>query len=257
MTEQGLRSLVLELASRYIGCKTGDTTERIIIDTYNSYFAGHYPRGYKLQYTDPWCQPFVESIAIMANLIDIFPQECGCGEAVNIARTMGIWHDASYSPLPGDQIMYDWNSKDDGWADHTGFVEVVGDNYAQTIEGNATGGVCARRTVLKSDTQILGYITPDYKSKATPEPAPSEFPWDGIVQTAVNLRTSPKNLGIFNYCNIEAPEGTPIRHVLVKGEKVKVIGEQGNWWQVEIHGRYTWTPFCAKKDGTTDIIVKA
>lgn len=90
--------------------------------------------------------------------------------------------------------------------------------------------------------------------KPTPTPTPTGFPWEGIVQTAVNLRTSPKNLGILNYCNVEAPTGTPIRHILLKGEKVTVIGESGNWWQVQIVGRYTWVPWCAKNDGALDII---
>ena len=87
-----------------------------------------------------------------------------------------------------------------------------------------------------------------------PTPTPTGFPWTGEVQTAVNIRTSPKNLGILNYCNIEAPTGSPIRHVLYKGEKVTVIGESGGWWQLQIVGRYTWTPWCAKKDGTLDIL---
>ena len=105
--------------------------------------------------------------------------------------------------------------------------------------------------VLKS---FIENANPEPQPTPTPTPVPTGFPWLGIVQTAVNLRTSPKNLGVLNYCNIECPAGTPIRHILRKGEEVTVIGESGGWWQVQIIGRYTWTPWCAKKDGTLDII---
>jgi len=108
--------------------------------------------------------------------------------------------------------------------------------------------------------KYFGFVEKQYLVNAsnppapTPVPAPTGFPFMGEVMTAVNLRTSPKNMGIFNYCNIEAPTGTPIRHVLKKGERVTVIGESGKWWQLQIVGKYTWTPWCAKKDGNYDII---
>lgn len=102
--------------------------------------------------------------------------------------------------------------------------------------------------------KYFGFVEKQYIENANPEPKPTGFPWWGVVQTAVNLRTSPRNLGPLNYCNVESPSGSKIRHILVKGEKVMVIGESGNWWQVKIEGRYTWTPWCAKKDGKMDII---
>lgn len=167
MTEQELRKLVLDLAARYLGATTGDDRERQIVDVYNAHTP--LPRNYKVTYTDNWCMTFVSAISEMAELQDIFPIECGCGEAVKIARNMGTWHGNSFTPQPGDIVMYDWNA--DGWADHTGFVEVVAENYITTIEGNATGGVCARRTTIITDKQILGYITPNYASKAKiPQP---------------------------------------------------------------------------------------
>ena len=108
--------------------------------------------------------------------------------------------------------------------------------------------------------KYFGFVEKQYIVNAsnppapTPVPKPTGFPFMGEVMTAVNLRTSPKNLGILNYCNIEAPAGTPIRHTLQKGEQVTVIGENGGWWQLQIVGKYTWTPWCAKKDGNFDII---
>jgi len=173
MTEKELREMTLELASRYLGCKTGDELERQIVDAYNAHTP--LPRNYKVTYTDNWCATFVSAIAIMANLADIFPIECGCGEMVQIARSaaMANWQSKNYTPKPGDVIMFDWNG--DGWADHTGFVEIVGENYITTIEGNATGGVCGRRTTVIGDKSILGFIAPDYASKAVvPKPQPTD-----------------------------------------------------------------------------------
>lgn len=163
MTEKELRTLMLDLAARYLGAKTGDERERQIVDTYNNY--PNKSRSYKVSYTDAWCATFVSAIAIMANLADIVPIECGCYEAVKIAQKpeVNTWRAKTYTPQPGDIVYFDWDNN--GVANHTGFVEVVGENYITTIEGNSTGGVCARRTVMLNDKTILGYCAPDYKSK--------------------------------------------------------------------------------------------
>ena len=191
---------------------------------------------------------FVSDVGLITNLTSIFPFECGCGEMVNLAKKAGTWK-GKVVPQTGDIIMYDQNK--DGWADHTGIVEEVGENYITTIEGNVSGGQCCRKTVLMSDEMIMGYICPDYASLC-PVPA---FPWVGKVQVKVDTRTSPAG-GTKNYCNIEDPAGSKIRHALVPGEEVKVIGESGNYWQVEINGRYTWTPFIAKTVSKKDTVAR-
>ena len=247
MNEQELRKSVLTLARFYIGCETGDGRQRIIVDTYNDHQP--LPRGYKVQYTDQWCATFVSAIAIQANLAAIFPIECGCGEMVNIAKAEGLWRARDYEPKPGDVIMYDWTGKSPGWADHTGFIEEDEGPAVLTIEGNTNGGKCARRTVLKSDEQILGYIAPNYNA------ATGQFPFLGEVMTDVNLRTSPINLGPFNKCKIDRNDGRGIRSVLYEHERVEIIGEHGKWWQTRIRGEvYTWTPWIIKKTGDFDVI---
>lgn len=248
MKENELRESVLQLARIYIGCTTGDAQHKIIVDTYNDHKP--LPRGYQVKYMDAWCATFVSAIAIQADLADIIPIECGCGEMVQIARKAGIWKGRGYIPKPGDVIMYDWTIRNDGWADHTGYIEIVGENYVQTIEGNTNGGRCARRTVLLSDSQILGFIAPDYLSKVG-----DDFPFIGRIRTAVNLRTSPVNLGPFNKCKVDRDDGMGIRSVLYEGETVEIIGEKGSWWQTRITGAvYTWTPWIAKKTGNFDIV---
>lgn len=249
MTEQELRKLVVDLALRYEGIVQGSPEHHLLIDAYNSWFAGHYPDNWKAQYSDSWCMEAVDAWAIMARVISVVPNACDTKSAVNITKTYGEWHGRDYIPQPADLIFFDWAC--DGLANHVGYVVSATATEIVTIEGNSKNNECRSNVVAVGDPRILGYCVPNYKSLC--EPA-SGFPFTGIVQTAVNLRTSPKNLGPLNYCNIEAPAGTPIRHVLRQGEKVKVIGEQGNWWQVEINGAYTWTPWCAKYDGKNEII---
>ena len=102
----------------------------------------------------------------------------------------------------------------------------------------------------------FGFVKKTSLKDNAPEPDEAEngFPRSGVIQTAVNLRQGPENRGAANLCNIEAPAGSKIRHILNKGETVKVIGESGNWWQVEVIGRYTWTPWIAKKSLGMDIV---
>lgn len=176
MTELELRTEVLALASMYLGCRTGDTSERIIIDAYNSYFKGHYPRNYVLKYTDSWCQAFVEGVAIMSNLADIFPSECGCQEALNLAKSMGICQARTYIPEPADVVYFDNNG--DGWSDHTGYVKLVKDGKLYTIEGNAMGGTCCEKSYDVNDKRIFAYVTPDYERKADFVPDKPDYATD-------------------------------------------------------------------------------
>lgn len=89
----------------------------------------------------------------------------------------------------------------------------------------------------------------DQKQEQPKPVAPkNEYPKFGKVTTELNLRTSPANLGFLNYCNIDRNDGYGIRHTLHKGEVVKIIGKNGNWYQLEIKGaNYTWTPYVFAK----------
>ena len=168
------RQDVVDLAERYKGCKTGDEKHKLIIDTYNSWFTGRYPRGHKATYTDYWCQEFVDAISIMQQAISIVPNECGCGEAVAIAKQMGTWKGRTYIPQPADIIYFDWDKN--GWADHTGFVKAVENENVYTIEGNAQNGECCENVYSIYDDRILGYCTPNYDSLfEEPQPEQPEY----------------------------------------------------------------------------------
>ena len=220
MKENEIRDFVLNLASRYLGCKTGDQQERELVDIYNKYTPKSRPA--KVGYKDAWCATFVSAIEIIANYADITPIECGCGEMVALAKGMGIYHGREFTPQKGDIVMYDWESKKDGWADHTGFVEEVGDNYITTIEGNTTSGVCARRTVMQSDPNIAGYITPNYASKVTKNP-------ETIDDIAYAEAFDPAVAGSYTVVTglyLRKGAGTRYKSVTVmkKGEKVRNYG---------------------------------
>ena len=255
MDELDYRRLLPYAETQYIGIKTNDADQRFLVDVYNE--IQPLPRGLKMAYGVSWCAGFQSAFAKMYRLTDIIPVEQGCYEMMNGAKKMGIWKGRDYRPQVGDLVLFDWekSGKRDGVPDHVELVEASNETAITVIGGNNTGGMCSRQSYLLTDPNILGYIAPDYASKVDGH-KPSAFPWIGVVQTLVNLRTGPQNLGPFNYCNIEAPTGTKIRHQLIPGEKVKVIGESGNWWQVEITGRYTWTPFIVKTSNGKDILKK-
>lgn len=65
---------------------------------------------------------------------------------------------SKYSALPGDIVLFDWNG--DGLSDHVGLVESNQGNYLQTIEGNTSGGIVARRS--REFSTICHVIRPVY-----------------------------------------------------------------------------------------------
>lgn len=226
MTEKELRQIPPSILAQYAGCVTNDTKQRFLVDVYNLHTP--LPRGIKMGYGDKWCACAVSAVAQMAQMTDIIPFEQGCWEMMQIAKQMGIWHNMPFTPQVGDIIFYDWRTKKDGVPDHVGFVEVVGDNYITAIEGNASGGTCARRTIALSDPEILGFASPNYASKAsasTPEQPKEKIAGaDGydkniegtyVVTTALNLR---KGAGSAN----------KIVAVLPKGAAVTCNGYYGN-----------------------------
>ena len=61
MTEQEIREHVIRTAAKFLGCSERDGSHRQIIDIYNA--TEPRPRGYKVQYTDRWCDTFVTAVA--------------------------------------------------------------------------------------------------------------------------------------------------------------------------------------------------
>lgn len=161
---------ILNVAHSWIGCKESNGSHKQIIDVYNSYTP--LPRNYKVKYTDSWCMTFVSACFIKAGFANLCPLECSCGQAIELAKQMGIWNeDGSIIPNKGDIIMYDWD-KQDGWPEHTGLVESVSGRSIKIAEGNKSNAV-GYRTIEVGSSSIRGYIQPKY-SGATAIISPSQ-----------------------------------------------------------------------------------
>ena len=175
MTEQEIRSKVVETAKKYVGLKEKDAKHREILSGYNS----HKPlaRSYAVQLTDAWCATFVSFVAIKCGLTDIMPTECGCQKMIELYQKLGRWkEDESYVPATGDVIMYDWqdggSGDNKGVADHVGIVVSVTNGTIKVIEGNISDSV-GYRNISVNGKNIRGYCLPDYASKATKAAASS------------------------------------------------------------------------------------
>lgn len=171
MTEAQVRQKVVGVMQGWIGCKESNGSHKKIIDTYNQ----HKPlaRSYAVKYTDAWCATAASAAAIVAELTDIIPTECGCGQMIQLFQKMGAWQENDgYTPQPGDYIFYDWqdtgNGDNTGWPDHVGVVEKVAGNTITVIEGN-NGNAVARRNIAVNARYIRGYGVPKYSTKATKE----------------------------------------------------------------------------------------
>lgn len=179
-------NVVLNQAKEWIGLKESDGSHKQIIDVYNGYRP--LARNYPVKYTDNWCMTFVSALFIKTGLAALCPLECSCGEAINVAKQMGIWEEnEDITPSPGDLIMYDWDKKD-GWPEHVGIIEVVSGNQLTVIEGNKSNAV-GRRNISVGDASIRGYVRINYdNSQPSPIPQPNQ-PSENTVDYNVKVNT--------------------------------------------------------------------
>lgn len=152
----------------WVGYSEANGKYRQIIDLYNS----HKPlaRGYKLKYSDEWCDGTISAAAIKAGAVDIIGTEVGCEEHVKIFKKKGIWiEDGRITPKKGDIILFNWDDNsqpNDGYSDHIGVVEKVSGNTITTIEGNKSRAV-GRRTLKVGAGNIRGYARPKYRAESS------------------------------------------------------------------------------------------
>lgn len=174
-TETQIRQSVINAAVSYLGTRKGSTKHHEIIDLYNS----HTPRarGYKLQYTDDWCDGFVSAVAVKTGHTDLIGTEVGVGRHIDIFKAKGIWKESdSFVPSTGDIIVYDWDDNgvgdDKTGASHIGYVVSCDGKTIKVIEGNkGYESVVGYRTIAVNGRYIRGFAHPNYASKATKEPA--------------------------------------------------------------------------------------
>lgn len=140
------------------------TDKRKIIDIYNA----HKPlaKGYKVKYTDAWCDATVSAAFIVNDAVDLIgATECGVERHIYEFKKIGIWiEDGSIVPKPGDIICYNWDDStqpNDGYADHIGIVESYNAREICVIEGNYNEAV-RRRVIPIGWGYIRGYARPKY-----------------------------------------------------------------------------------------------
>ncbi len=119
-------------------------------------------------YTYAWCHAFVSWCASQAGMDSQIPRTASCFYGVQGFKAQGRWKSriSGYVPKAGDIIYFDWNAN--GGYDHVGIVNYVSAGRVHTIEGNAGNAVRydGGRTggYALTDSQIIGYGTPDYGS---------------------------------------------------------------------------------------------
>lgn len=158
---------VLDVMRSWIGLSRSAGTHKVIIDIYNSYTPR--ARGYKVTYTDAYCDATVSAAFIKLNAVSLIGgTECGVEKHVAIFKNKGIWdEDGTITPKPGYIIVFNWDDNtqpNDGRSDHIGIVEKVENGKIITIEGNMNGGVVGRRTIPIGYGYIRGYAKPNYAS---------------------------------------------------------------------------------------------
>lgn len=229
---------LLNVLRGWIGYSEKNGKFKSIIDIYNS----HKPlaRGYRVKYTDEWCDTTVSAAAIKAGMTDLIGTECGCEEHVKIFKKKGIWiEDGRITPKPGYIILYNWNQPsqpNDGYSDHIGVVESVSGNMITVIEGNR-GEAVARRKIPVGWGYIRGYAAPKYDSASSSTNRASSTTGKSTRASAVKKVATSKYAahrddslaGTYKttanlYCREDAGASSKALCVIPKGTSVKNYG---------------------------------
>ena len=250
----------LNIFRSWIGLSRAEGTHKIIIDTYNN----HTPlaRGYKVKYSDAYCDTTISAIFIKLNAIDLIGgTECGVENHIALFKKAGIWEeDGTIIPKPGDLIIYNWDDNtqpNNGYSDHIGMVESISNNNINVIEGNMNGGKVGRRIIPIGWGYIRGYAQPKYGTSKKPKETTSI---GSIPTTTTSSNTTIKidyaqsfNKNIAKIykttANLRLRSGAslskPIITVMPEGSKVTCYGYYTGDWYYVVYDKYTG--FCSKK----------
>lgn len=170
--EAQLRADYVAAAEQWLGKSGNDGSHHEIVDLYNA----HEPlaQNYTVTYDDKWCATFVSAAAIVCDLTEIIPTECGCERQIALFKQLGRWEENdAYVPLPGDVIYYCSSDKSigdcEGWSDHVGIVVGTWGPFLKVIEGNVGNAVAYRYMPINART-IRGYGLPDFAAEANKTP---------------------------------------------------------------------------------------
>lgn len=172
------RDVIVNLARAELGTVGGAASGD---DKYIKYYNSITGTTFSVSST-PWCAIFVTYIMRHAGVpTSICPNYAGC---TNFRDTFlipkGFWKPrASYTPKPGDIIMFNWKGSS-AKLDHTGLVEKVSGGKVYTIEGNSTAGTNQSAVRNKSysltSKYIIGYGAINLDGITSPSPVPNATP---------------------------------------------------------------------------------
>ena len=240
---------VINVMASWVGYNESNGKFKEIIDIYNN--DKPLPRGYKVKYTDEWCDTGLSAAFIKAGCKDLSGKECGCEEHVKIFKEMGIWiEDGTITPERGYVIVYNWDTKtqpNNGYSDHIGLVETVSNGQITVLECNKSSAV-GRRVISVGNGQIRGYASPKYEvatsggSGSTGSSGTTlnrEVTWYGLVTaSALYVRTwaGTENDPLQSYPKISKGtvvgvcdtvndnSGDPWYYIVIDGDKGKKYG---------------------------------
>ena len=259
MTEKQLREQVVSIMEGFVGCKESNGSHKKILDIYNSHRP--LPRGWKMLTTNPWCAATVSAAFIKAGLTDIGFVECSCSQMIALYKAKGRWKEAdSYTPEPGDLMMYDWDDTGAGDCtgnpEHVGMVISVSGKNIRVIEGNKNDAV-GYRNMAVNGKYIRGYCLPDYAGKAAQEqkkPVVKQEKPAAEVDPAKNFnRAYAKTFTVTaSALNMRRGAGTQkeVIKVLPKGTKVTCYGyytQSGATIWLYVKDKDGAVGFCSKK----------
>ena len=162
----GTADAMIKAFSAWKGYSRLNGRHKSIIDIYNSMTP--WPKGYKMKYSDAWCDATITAAAIKTGNVDKIGRECSVPRHIKIFQSLGIWEeDGTITPKPGDIIVYSWRKfkqPNNASASHIGLVVKVENGKITCIEGNRGIGVVATRTIPVGWGCIRGYARPHYSN---------------------------------------------------------------------------------------------
>lgn len=164
ITRGGTAQAMIDTFSAWMGYSRINGYQNGIIDIYNSITP--WPAGYRMKYSDAWCDATITAAAIKTGNVERIGRECSVPRHLKLFQQMGIWiEDGTITPVPGDIIVYSWNKfsqPNNASPSHIGIVAKVENGKITAIEGNRGIGVVDTRTIPVGWGCIRGYARPNY-----------------------------------------------------------------------------------------------
>ena len=164
VSRPGTAQAMVDTFNAWMGYSRINGKQKGIIDIYNSITP--WPQGYKMGYSDAWCDATVTAAAIKTGNVERIGRECSVPRHIKIFQALGIWEeDGTITPNPGDIIVYSWSrfrQPNNASGSHIGIVASVQNGKITAIEGNRGIGIVATREIPVGWGCIRGFARPKY-----------------------------------------------------------------------------------------------